>query len=78
MGRPHMEKRNNRTSSLLKSHSDEINALNKRFEAMKKSLSERHARELAHIKQKHQVQLESLKSRDVGVEAAQAASATKH
>ena len=52
--------------------------LNKRFEAMKKSLNERHARELAHIKQKHQVQLESLKSRDVGVEAAQAASATKH
>jgi len=44
-----MDKRDNRTSSLLRSQSDEINALNKRFEAMKKSLNERHSRELAHI-----------------------------
>lgn len=73
-----MEKRDNKTSSIRRAHSDEITALNKRFEAMKKSLEERHTRELAQIKRKHQVQLESLKSREMGVEVARAATSTKH
>ena len=53
----YMQKRDNRMSALIKSQNDEINALNSRFEAMKKSLNERYARELAQIKQKHKVHI---------------------
>jgi hypothetical protein len=74
-----MQKRDNRMSALIKSQNDELNALNSRFEAMKNSLNERYARELAQIKQKHKVQQNALKSREMTAESMRAAAAaTKH
>ena len=74
-----MQKRDNRMSALIKSQTDEINALNSRFEAMRKSLNERYARELAQIKQKHKVQQSTLKSREITSNSMRdAAAATKH
>ena len=66
-------------SALIKSQNDELSALNSRFEAMKNSLNERYARELAQIKQKHKVQQNALKSREMTTESMKAAAeATKH
>ena len=73
-----MEKRENKLSMLLKMQSDEISALNNRYDAMKKSLNDRYKRELAQIKNKHAAQRESLKTRELTREAARAATETKH
>jgi hypothetical protein len=73
-----MEKRENKLSMLMKMQSDEISALNNRYDAMKKSLNDRYKRELAQIKNKHSAQRESLKTRELTREAARAATETKH
>lgn len=74
-----MQKRDNRMSALIKSQNDELSALNSRFEAMKNSLNERYARELAQIKQKHKVQQNALNSREMATDSMRAATAaTKH
>ena len=73
-----MEKRENKLSMLMKMQSDEISALNNRYDAMKKSLNDRYTRELAQIKNKHNAQRETLKTRELTREAARAATETKH
>ena len=73
-----MEKRENKLSMLMKMQSDEISALNNRYDAMKKSLNDRYKRELAQIKNKHSAQRESLKTWELTREAARAATETKH